>query len=124
MIGRIEEGYILPGQMDVIYGYKEVMGMLANRNTVLISTMEVKNNFYAPKKKYDFTVQTVASYQKNFEVLVKDLERWKKNKYRVILLSGSRTRAVRLAEDLQRDYGLSAFYSEDMNRVLQMVRSW
>jgi transcription-repair coupling factor (superfamily II helicase) len=118
MIGRIEKGYILPGQIDVIYGYKEVMGLLANRNTILISTMEVKNNFYAAKRKYDFTVQTVASYHKNFDVLVKDLERWKKNKYRVILLSGSRTRAMRLSEDLQ-ELGLSAFYSEDMNRVLQ-----
>jgi transcription-repair coupling factor (superfamily II helicase) len=118
MIGRIEKGYILPGQTDVIYGYKEAMGMLANRNSVLISTMEVKNNFYSPKHKYDFTVQTVASYHNNFEVLIKDLERWKKNKYRVILLSGSRTRAMRLSEDL-RDFNLSAFYSEDMDRVLQ-----
>lgn len=118
MIGRIEKGYILPGQIDVIYSYKEVMGFLGLKNTILISTMEVKNNFYTPKRKYDFTVQTVASYHKNFEVLVKDLERWKKNKYRVILLSGSRTRAMRLSDDL-REYNLSAFYSEDMNRVLQ-----
>lgn len=118
MVGRIEKGYILPGQMDVIYGYKEVMGFLANRNTVLISTMEVKNNFYSPKGKYDFTVQTVASYHKNFDVLVKDLERWKKNKYRVILLSGSKSRAMRLSEDLQ-ELGLTAFYSDDMDRVLQ-----
>ncbi|MGF7144578.1 transcription-repair coupling factor (superfamily II helicase) [Anaerotaenia torta] len=118
MIGRIEKGYILPGQTDVIYGYKEAMGILANKNAVLVSTMEVKNNFYSPKHKYDFTVQTVASYHNNFEVLVKDLERWKKNKYRVILLSGSRTRAMRLSEDL-RDFNLSAFYGEDMDRVLQ-----
>lgn len=118
MIGRIEKGYILPGQMDVIYGYKDAMGILARKNSVLISTMEVKNNFYVPKRKYDFTVQTVASYHNNFEVLIKDLERWKKNKYRVILLSGSRTRAMRLSEDL-REYNLNAFYSDDMDRVLQ-----
>jgi transcription-repair coupling factor (superfamily II helicase) len=118
MIGRIEKGYILPGQIDVIFSYKEAMGFLANKNSILISTMEVKNNFYTPKRKYDFTVQTVASYHKNFEVLVKDLERWKKNKYRVILLSGSRSRAMRLSDDL-REYNLSAFYSEDMDRVLQ-----
>ncbi len=118
MIGRIEKGYILPGQMDVIFGYKEAMGILANKNTILISTMEVKNNFYSVKNKYGFTVQTVASYHKNFDVLVKDLERWKKNKYRVILLSGSRTRAMRLSEDLQ-ELGLNTFYSDDMDRVLQ-----
>ena len=40
------------------------------------------------------------------------------NKSRVILLSGSRTRAKRLAEDL-RDYGLSSFYTEDMEREVQ-----
>lgn len=118
MIGRIEKGYILPGQTDVIFGYKEALGILAGKNTVLISTMEVRNNFFTPKYKYDFTVQTVASYHKSFDVLVKDLERWKRNKYRVILLSGSRTRAMRLSEDL-RDFNLSAFYSEDMDRVLQ-----
>ena len=118
MIGRIEKGYILPGQMDVIFGYKDAMGILATKNTILISTMEVKNNFYTAKRKYDFTVQTASSYHKNFDVLVKDLERWKKNKYRVILLSGSRTRAMRLSEDLE-GLGLSAFYSEDMDRILQ-----
>ena len=36
----------------------------------------------------------------------------------MILLSGSRTRAKRLAEDL-RDYDLSSFYSEDMDREVQ-----
>ena len=118
MIGRIEKGYILPGQMDVIYGYKEALGILSRKNAILISTMEVKNNYFAPKRKYGFTVQTAASYQKNFEVLVKDLERWKRNKYRVILLSGSRTRAMRLSDDL-RDFNLSAFYSDNMDRVLQ-----
>ncbi len=117
MIGRIEKGYILPGQIDVIFGYKEALSFLSGKNTILISTMEVKNNFFVPKRKYDFTVQTVASYHKNFEVLIKDLERWKKNKYRVILLSGSRTRAMRLSEDL-REYNLNAFYSDDLERVL------
>ena len=46
------------------------------------------------------------------------MKRLKRNQYRVILLSGSRTRAKRLAEDL-RDYDLSSFYSEDMDREVQ-----
>ena len=118
MIGRIEKGYILPGQMDVIYGYKDVLNILAKKNSLLISTMEVRKSYITPLWKYDFTVQAMASYHKNFDILVKDLEQWKKNKYRVILLSGSRTRAKRLSEDLQ-DFKLNAFYSEDMNRILQ-----
>jgi len=118
MIGRIEKGYILPGQIDVIYGYKELLAILSKKNSILISTMDVKTTYINPKRKYGFTVQSTASYHKNFDILVKDLERWKKNKYRVILLSGSRTRAKRLSEDL-REYNLNAFYSEDMDRILQ-----
>lgn len=118
MIGRIEKGYILPGQMDVIYGYKEVLNILSRKTTLLISTMEPKNSYISAKKRFDFTVQSIASYHKNFDVLVKDLEYWKKNKYRVILLSGSRTRAKRLSEDL-RDFNLNPFYSDDMDRILQ-----
>lgn len=117
MIGRIENGYILPGQMDVIYGYKDVLGILAKKSTLLISTMEPRNSYITPKRKYAFTVQTTASYHKNFDVLIKDLERWKKNKYRVILLSGSRTRAKRLVDDLF-DFNINAFYSENMDRIL------
>lgn len=42
----------------------------------------------------------------------------KRGKYRVVLLSGSRTRAKRLAEDL-RDYDLSSYYSDDSDRLVK-----
>ena len=48
-------------------------------------------------------------------MLTQDLKRLKRNGYRAVLISGSRTRAKRLAEDL-RDYDLSSFYSEDQER--------
>lgn len=60
----------------------------------------------------------VNSYNNSFEMLTQDLKRLKRNGYRVILLSGSRTRAKRLAEDL-RDYNLSSFYSEDLDREVK-----
>ena len=56
-------------------------------------------------------------YNSSFEILTQDLKKLKRNKSRVVLLSGSRTRAKRLAEDL-RDYNLSSFYSEDMDRAV------
>ena len=62
--------------------------------------------------------QEYNSYQTSFEVLIKDLRRWKKEKYRIILLSGSRTRASRLAGDL-REYELSAFCTDDPDRQVQ-----
>ncbi|WP_312101857.1 transcription-repair coupling factor [Lachnoclostridium sp.] len=116
MVGRIEKGYILPSQMDVIYDYKELLANLSRRNSILISTMDHKVMQLAAKKKVDITVKSVNPYNNNFEILIKDLQNWKKNGYRVILLSGSRTRAARLAQDL-RDNELPAIYSEDVDRI-------
>lgn len=118
MIGRLEKGYILPGQSDVIYGYKELLANLVKKTTLLLSTMDHKVSLLNVKGKWDFTVRSVNPYNNNFDILVKDLIKWKKNGYRVLLLSGSRTRAKRLSEDL-RDHELNAFYSEDMDRVIQ-----
>ena len=62
--------------------------------------------------------RSLPSYNNSFESLVKDLKNYKKKGYRILLLSGSRTRAKRLAEDL-RDQELNAFYTEDPMRELQ-----
>ena len=64
---------------------------------------------------YSLQVKTVNPYNSSFELLTRDLKKLKRTGYRVILVSGSRTRAKRLAEDL-RDYDLSSFYSEEMER--------
>ena len=60
----------------------------------------------------------VSSYNNSFEALVKELTRYRKEGYRVLILSGSRSRAKRLAEDLT-EQGVNAFYSENEDRVLQ-----
>ena len=57
-------------------------------------------------------------YNNSFEMLTQDLKRLKRNGYRVVLLSGSRTRAKRLAEDL-RDYNLSSYYGEELDREVK-----
>ncbi len=116
MIGRLEKGYLLPGQMDAIFDYKKLLAEFTTRNTVLISTLAVKNVLPSPRIGYELAVKTVASYNNSFETLVKDIENYRKKQYRILLVSGSHTRAARLAEDI-RDYDIGAFFSEDENRV-------
>lgn len=115
MIGRIEKGYILPSQMDVIYDYKELLANMNRKNAILISMMDHKVAQLSVKKKFDITAKSVNPYNNNFELLLKDLMNWKKNGYRVLLLSSSRTRAQRLAEDIRQN-DLPAIYSEDVQR--------
>jgi transcription-repair coupling factor (superfamily II helicase) len=62
-------------------------------------------------------VQAAPSYNNNFSMLAKDLQRFKKNGYRVLLLSGSETRGRRLCEDLQ-DFDLTASYEGNFEREI------
>ena len=62
-------------------------------------------------------MQSVTSYNSSFELLVEDLRKYKKKGYQIALLSGSRTRAERLAKDLQ-EHELNAFYGSDYDRVI------
>ncbi len=115
---RARKGYILPGQMDILYSGEQVAAKLSKGNVVTIATMDGRGGFFKAERKYDISARNVAPYNNSFEALVKDLKQYRKKGYRVLLLSGSRTRAKRLAEDL-RDQELSAVYTEDpMREVL------
>ncbi len=115
MVQRVQKGYILPGQMDILYSGEQVAETMLQGNVITLATMDGKAGYFKPERKYDINVRNVASYHNSFETLVKDLKQYRKKGYRVLLLSGSRTRAKRLAEDL-REQELVGVYTEDPYR--------
>ena len=118
MMHRLEKGYILPGQANILYGMEKAAAKLLKNRIVTLAAIDMRNDLIKADKKFDIGAKSIASYNNSFEALVKDLKRYKKAGYRVLLLSGSRTRAKRLAEDL-REEELSSFYSEDAYREIQ-----
>ena len=116
MMQRLEKGYLLPGQMKLLSGTATALSRLTENHTLGLSTLDPARGHFRVVNQYSMSVRSVNPYNNSFELLVKDLARWKKDGYRVILLSGSRTRAGRLAADLTEN-GVTAFYSEDMDRV-------
>ena len=112
MVNRLEKGYLLPEQTSLLYTVKETFARLQTPRTVLITGLEQRLSGMTAENRYGIQARNINSYQNGFELLIKDLKRWKREKYRVVLLSGSHTRAKRLAGDL-REYELSAFFSEE-----------
>lgn len=115
---RLEKGYILPGQMRELFSCKEILAKLAGRRCISLVALDLKNPHLETRARVNIQTKTVNPYNNSFELLVKDLTRYKKNGYQVVLLSSSRTRAKRLAEDLM-DEGLSVFYSEDFDHEVK-----
>lgn len=118
MTNRLEKGYLLPEQISLLYPVDEVLAKVQQKRTLLLTALEQKLSGFSVNHKYNFHVKNVNSYQNSFEILIKDLKRYKKEGYRVVLLSGSRTRASRLAKDL-REYELSAFCPDDEQREVK-----
>ena len=118
MSHRLENGYILPGQMEILLSAKQVQQQFNRRRAVSLSAMEPIGGEWKFNGSFRLNVQSVSPYNNSFEMLVKDLKRGKKNGCSTVVLSASRTRAMRLSEDL-RDEKLNSFYSEDMTRQVQ-----
>lgn len=115
---RLEKGYVLPGQIETVVTEEEVIAAIGRRTCVAVSTLDMKVHELEIKERYHLATRMVNPYNGSFELLVKDLKNFKKNGYQVILLSGSRTRAKRLAEDLLQE-DLNCFYTEDYDHIVQ-----
>nr|WP_243024277.1 transcription-repair coupling factor [Anaerobutyricum hallii] len=117
MQSRLEGGYVLPGQADLLFGYEEILSKVMVGPLILLSSVIQDYAFYKPKTTCDIEAKSIFSYNNSFDQLIKDLEHWKKQNYRILLLSSSTTRAKRLAENI-RDYGLLAYFAADFDRTI------
>ena len=113
---RIEMGYALPGQLNLLEKYEDVKKQYLSFPCVKLTGFDD-----APDKKdhvVNFNTMSIPSYNGAIGELIKDLEKYHKEGYRVLVLSASRTRARRIADDITRE-GIAAFYSDNRQRVLK-----
>ncbi|RHU45851.1 transcription-repair coupling factor [Ruminococcus sp. TF11-2AC] len=97
--------------------FEQLQKELNKRNCISVCALEPKQAGWKVREKFYLEVKSISAYNNSFELLVKDLHQYKKQGYRIALLSSSRTRAERLAKDLQEE-GLAAFYGQDYDREI------
>ncbi|MBQ8412629.1 MAG: transcription-repair coupling factor, partial [Lachnospiraceae bacterium] len=118
MEGRLEGGYVLPTQANVLYDGKTIVGRISNRRTILISELYTKQLSWGEKDNIMISTKGLVSYNNSFETLISDIQKWNKKQYRIIILSPSGTRGKRIAKD-RRDNDLMANCTEDKDRILK-----
>lgn len=119
MSSRLEKGYILPSQTNLLHTVEEVISSCKGIPMLEICALEGKQSVCKTDIKVNITSKSVSPYKNHFELLIKDLASYKKRGYKVILLSGSPTRAKRLAKDL-RENEINAIYTTDPERHPQV----
>ena len=103
---------------DWLHSTDELLEKLNTCPCLAVSLLKPASSGWKFHYSEELFLRSVASYNGSFELLARDLVNYKTLGYRIVLLSGSRTRAQRLAVDLS-DEGLNAFYSDNPERILQ-----
>jgi len=117
MRSRLLGGYVLPGQTKILCKHKEALSRCKDFPMLLLSTIDDRGKIKKSDLKVNITTRSVAPYKGHFDLLLKDLKMYRRNGYRIVVLSGSRTRSERLAGDL-RDNEIACAYSGDRMREL------
>lgn len=117
MISRSEKGYVLPGQMQLVCSAAHTASRMNDYRCLGLTALAAGDSFFLPECIVFVHARSVPAYNKSFDTLVSDLKKYKLQKYRIVIISASRTRAKRLAGDLT-ERGLTSFYSENPDRIL------
>ena len=116
---RIQMGYALPSQLDLLESYSDVKKHISEFPLLLTTDFDDRcEEDYKDIKEVKFNSSLVASYNGAVSQLIGDLGRYRRDGYRVLLVSASRTRARRIADDITRE-GIPAFYSDNPDREIK-----
>ena len=118
MQARLESGYILPGQANVLYTDKETVGRLAERSPVLLSEFYRTEKDWGEKESLHLETKGIGTYRGDTERLVADIKNWRQDGYKIIYISPSGTRGKRLVDVLTGEE-IPAFFSEGKERILE-----
>lgn len=110
---RIEKGDEINKK---IFSREEIFNLLLKRNAVFLSTLDLKLKEFVSIEKYSFMSREIAGFGNSFDNLVKNINEWRNNKYRVILLAGNETKCKNIVKELN-DSEIDCIYTESLIRL-------
>jgi len=118
MKNRLEGGYVLPTQANILYDGKGIVGRLAKGKCILMENLYKKALSWNEKVDVNINSRSIISYRDSITSLANDIKSFKKKNYKCVILSPSGTRGKRIASDL-REYDLDVYFSENTDRVMK-----
>ena len=97
----LERGDILPSQSRLMISKETLENEFIANDCILLNSLEKNLKFLKARENFTFKQLTLPRYQGNFDLLVEEIIDKKKNGYKTVILSGTRTRGERLVEALK-----------------------
>lgn len=117
MTGRANCGYALEGQKSLMISVEDLFSDLNHKKVLVMDSISTGEPLKI-KDTINIRSKAVVSYNGQMSLFRKDIKRYKKSKYRIIICGLSRARQQRLAEGLQEDE-VECYYSENHGEPIE-----
>lgn len=114
----LENGEVLSGQFDSLFTYEDLILRMQKKETVCLDSLYKSSSDFIPQQTISITSRSMHPFHGKLSMLMEEIDEWKKHKYRVLILSGSKDRGLRLASDL-RDRNIDAIYKDELDIELK-----
>ncbi len=114
---RAAQGMDVPPEWQGLLAVEAVFGECALHPCVLYASITAGSFAKQVQQRFDIRQISVNAYHGDTSQLAEELQSYVGKKYRVFLAVSSRTKAKRLAEELQ-DFGLNAYFSQGLSEQL------
>ncbi|GAA0745287.1 transcription-repair coupling factor [Clostridium oceanicum] len=112
----LERGDILPSQTNLLIDENSVVSMIKEKGIINIDSINKIYEGFNPIYNEEFSQKTLHGYDHNIKLLIEDIKKKKEEKYKVLILSGSRSRGERLSKTL-RDNEIESSYKDTVNDI-------
>ena len=114
----MEKGQLLPQSANMFFDFYELLARLEKKKTFFLSAINAGNPVLSKMKVYDIPGRTIGSFRGDMNLLQESLAGWKKNKNRVLMLSGTKGRGERLRDALLAR-GVEVSFAEEVNEPVK-----
>ncbi len=106
----LEVGEVLPSHSNIIYDYKDIIPKISEKIVLTNSGFLKGDSLFNPKSIHNFSVKSMTNYHNKMELLKEDLNHYKYRGYKIIILSGTEERGIRLKNTLEEIDVVSNYY--------------
>ena len=114
----IERGVILPTKAEFSLDFQTAVSKICSMEAVSFCPLSHSNSEIKPKKLVNITAKGLNNYGGKMEFFYDSLDFYVKNKYRIVILAGSKNRAENLVRQLEDD-GFGAYIKETFDALPQ-----
>ena len=114
----LERGDILPLQVDLLIKKEDLIDRLKESVSIILEEVAQSNNDIVVDKTIEISGTLLSNYQGQLDYLIEEIQRKKEEKYRILILSGTRVRGERLVDTL-RDRGIESSYQENIEEIVE-----